>query len=232
MQSGYKHHGLGNFGKSKAVVAPSPSSTAASAADDEDDEDDDEDEIEVPAAQAAPVIKAIKAASSVDDDESGDSDEELKIMKKMLAAKRQAAQAQMSEKLRQYQAHKEKLAKQYKYGRDTEQKKPKGAAYTTEAEKLMGAQTGYMGLGATELDVSTKKLNIATAALQAVQIAFNQGLASKAQLQKAIKAVETEASKNEKLQKQLGGLGEQSSLKPVIAVAVIGFLAYYLLIPR
>lgn len=50
-------------------------------------------------------------------------------------------------------SYKEQLAKEAKYTFNAEQKKPKGAAYATESEKIMGASTGY-----GEFSFSNRKL--------------------------------------------------------------------------
>jgi hypothetical protein len=67
-------------------------------------------------------------------------DDVRKQIMKRIAELRAAIKRKRAEKVAQYQ---EKLKKQAAYTRDIEQKRTAAEAYATEAEKAMGARTGY-----------------------------------------------------------------------------------------
>lgn len=199
---------FGYFGKS-AIVAPPPTSGPEKAA-------------SAPQGVSASVARAElvtqpEASAATEAPELTESqviDQQLMQLRAAVAAKRMSKEAQI-------RAVQETQQKQAAYGRDTTQLRPEKAGYATEAEKLMGGQTGYSarptpaptvaglaGLGALTQDVShlTTEITRLTNVVKQMTKDVADGMIPRSELQKAVSDLQTKSAQAKKLTSELSGL--------------------------
>lgn len=217
---------LGYFGKS-SFVAPPPDATGGTPAAAVRAEI-------IPPAETLPVQTAPEAAPP----------SEIELQ---LAQLRQAVEAKRLAKEMEVRNIQEMHRKQAAYGRDTAQLRPPEAGYATEAEKLMGGQTGYYKLvteasqpalsGFGQAVVTSKTAQVTKLTKEVIRLTdvvkqltkdVAAGVAPRSELVKAIQVLQTKAQEAKKVTSQLSGLTDAPPSKLLWGGALLlgGFLVY------
>jgi len=168
----------------------------------------------------------------VRDEQRTEVDEKLDKLQKLIEAKRAARSGFLAR-------HRAELAKQAAYTRDVERKAVKGGSYTTEAEQIMGGQTGYgefgyRGLGSVELEQAIADVTAASASIKKLAKDVKAGIVPRSDLEIAAKDLESKAGKVIALKKQAGlsGFGEGKSQAPLILGVLAFVAAMFVFLPK
>jgi len=154
-----------------------------------------------------------------------------------LAQLRAAVEAKKEGKEAEVQSVQEMHRKQAEYGRDITQIRPPKAGYATEAEKLMGGQTGYarslsgLGLlGATteQVSVLTNEIVKLTNIVKQLTKDVGLGIVPRSELLRAVKELQDKSLEAKRLSTQLSGWVDNPMPKLLLASSLLvgGYLVY------
>jgi hypothetical protein len=175
-----------------------------------------------PAPPPAPVrAPASRYQYSYRPREESDEDEEERERRKRLEKRRREREKYMAK----YRAE---LAKQAAYTRDTTQARGRGQAYATEAEKLMGGQTGYGSFGSyarfglAVLDTAVEEVKIASEMVKKLTKDVKAGIIPRSDLETALSDLERKAQTVADLKRKSGLSGFGESKVPSWGTIAVG----------
>jgi hypothetical protein len=177
--------------------------------------------------KVSPVAKKAAEASALEKIR-----KRIAFLRAEIARKRAAKESKIA-------AVQEKLRKQAAYGRDIEQKRTAAETYATEAERAMGARTGYyvkpkqtlkgyFGSTPAEVEDASEQLRKAVALVKQVTEDVKAGVVPKSDLVKAMKSVEEKAARVKRLSAGLSGYGEEKSKGSIfIPLLIFGIIVWF-----